>query len=151
VTHKREKLIEVTEMSYTGILSRELTGFLDYLLTNKETFLSIMDNNILSSNAQHENYIYSFLNECLVLKEDKIYVGNALMDFNKDNPFIYPLFILYCKAHHIKIIGLNKFIEVLNDWIRVNNYKLIKLRDKKGYYYSGLSINTESIEVYINN
>lgn len=149
VVKKREKLLEVFETKYLGAFSPELAGFINYLLVNKNEYINKMESYIGDSAAQSENYIYNYFNECLIPQGDRVYLGNALRAFSEEEPYIYPLYLLYCKAHKLRPECLNKFIEVLKDWARINEYSLEKNRDRKGTYYTGVGVNVEAGLYYI--
>lgn len=151
ISTSRQKLIEINEDIYTGILSEELSGFIQYLLDNSEYYINKMKN-ISDKMSQNQNPLYNFLYEYFIFENsrNKIYVGNNLKDFSKDSLYIYPLYTLFCKAHNIKIESLNKFVEVMNDFIRVNSLQVTKKKDNKGSYYTGIDFNWENIDNLLN-
>ena len=148
VIKAREKLIEVSEFQYSGKLSKELSGFIKYLLENRDKYLNIMEENVGKCKDQSENFIFSFLGECL-MEGDRFYVGNALLPATYEGRHVYPIFLSYCKAHRLNPVSLLKFVEVLMDWAKVNGLTLDKGKDRIGVYYSGATINKEAIRNYV--
>ena len=149
ISKQRVKLLEIHDNKYYGELANEIPMFINYLLNNREKYIEIMQN-INNSAAQNENYIFNFFKECLLIDENgKVHMGNNAKPFVYSNPYLYPLFIKYCKAIKVKVIPLHKFIELFLDWARVNNINLEKNRDKSGFFYSGVTFNNDVISTYV--